>query len=109
MSECLNQPKYKPLSARILRCVLGCRTQPHKWELRFASRLFIRIFAHECRDILKGYGYDVFYEEIPGYAHEWDFWDLALRKALDEWLPIRHDVLLPEQACLPTDNKKRGI
>ena len=36
MSECLNQPKYKPLSARILRCVLGCRTQPHKWELRFA-------------------------------------------------------------------------
>lgn len=44
---------------------------------------FIRIFAHECRDILKGYGYDVFYEEIPGYAHEWDFWDLALRKALD--------------------------
>ena len=70
---------------------------------------FIRIFAHECRDILKGYGYDVFYEEIPGYAHEWDFWDLALRKALDAWLPIRHDVLLPEQACPPTDNKKRGI
>ena len=55
---------------------------------------FIRVFAHECRDLLRGYGYDVAYEEVPGYAHEWDFWDLSLRKALYEWLPLRRDVLL---------------
>lgn len=55
---------------------------------------FIRVFAHASRDLLKEYGYDVLYDEVPGYAHEWDFWDLALRKALDEWLPIRHDVIL---------------
>lgn len=56
---------------------------------------FIRVFAHASRDLLKEYGYDVFYDEVSGYAHEWDFWDLSLRKALDIWLPIRHDVILP--------------
>ena len=35
-------------------------------------------------------GLDYFYEEIPGYKHEWDFWDMQLRKALKEWLPIKH-------------------
>ncbi len=59
------------------------------------SNDFIRVFAYECRDLLRGYGYDVAYEEVPGYAHEWDFWDLSLRKALYEWLPLRRDVLLP--------------
>lgn len=34
-------------------------------------------------------------EEIPGYKHEWDFWDLILRKAIKEWLPIRHRVIYP--------------
>ncbi|MDR1530615.1 MAG: hypothetical protein LBS62_00230 [Clostridiales bacterium] len=57
---------------------------------------FIRVFAHASRDLLTEYGYDVLYDEVPGYAHEWDFWDLSLRKALEEWFPIRHDVILPE-------------
>lgn len=55
---------------------------------------FIRPFAYATRDVLREYGYDVMYEEVPGYAHEWDFWDLSLRKALNEWFPIRHDVIL---------------
>lgn len=58
---------------------------------------FIRIFARASRDLLSEYGFDVSYDEVPGYAHEWDFWDLSLRKALNEWLPIRHDVILSEQ------------
>lgn len=57
---------------------------------------FIRSFVHISRDLFKGCGYDVTYEEVPGYTHEWDFWDLSLRKAFNEWLPIRHDVILPE-------------
>lgn len=44
---------------------------------------------------LKDLGYDVFFEEIPGYDHEWDFWDLALRRALNEWLPLRRSILYP--------------
>ena len=45
---------------------------------------------------LKGLGYDTFYEEVPGYGHEWDFWDLTLRKAIKEWLPIKHEAIYPE-------------
>lgn len=54
---------------------------------------FIRVFAKASRDLLAEYGYDVFYEEVPGYAHEWDFWDLSLKKAIEDWFPIKHDVI----------------
>ena len=40
-------------------------------------------------------GFDPFWEEVPGYKHEWDFWDLSLRKGINEWLPIRHSVIYP--------------
>ena len=56
---------------------------------------FIRHFAYASRDLFSEYGYDVDYDEVPGYAHEWDFWDLALRKALEEKLPIKNDIILP--------------
>jgi len=42
-------------------------------------------------------GMPYFYEEVPGYKHEWDFWDLSLRKALNEWLPIRHAPIYPDK------------
>lgn len=57
---------------------------------------FIRVFAKASRDLLSEIGYDVFYEEVPGYAHEWDFWDLSLKKAIESWLPIKHDVILDD-------------
>ena len=40
-------------------------------------------------------GLEYFWEEIPGYAHEWDFWDMQLRKALVEWLPLKHAAIIP--------------
>lgn len=46
---------------------------------------------------LRSLGFDVFAEEVPGYKHEWDFWDLSLRKAISEWLPIRHSAIYPEE------------
>ncbi len=42
-------------------------------------------------------GLDLDFEVIPGYKHEWDFWDLALRNAIKDWLPIRHSVIYPEE------------
>lgn len=42
-------------------------------------------------------GLPYFYEEVPGYKHEWDFWDLTLRKALKEWLPLKHAPIYPEK------------
>ena len=51
-----------------------------------------------CRqgyDELTRLGYQTGFELVPGYGHEWDFWDLVLRKAIKEWLPIRHQVIYP--------------
>ena len=48
-------------------------------------------------DFLTDLGCDVFYEEVPGYRHEWDFWDLSLRKAISGWLPLRHGPVMPEE------------
>ena len=45
-------------------------------------------------------GLDYFWEEVPGYQHEWDFWDLTLRKALKEWLPLRHAPIYPGREVL---------
>ena len=30
---------------------------------------------------------------VDGDGHSWEFWDSTVRKALDEMLPIRHDVI----------------
>ncbi|HEY4432628.1 MAG TPA: alpha/beta hydrolase family protein [Paenibacillus sp.] len=57
---------------------------------------FILPAVHKAKDLMQAYGYDVLYEEVPGYGHEWDFWDLSLRKAFKEWLPIRNDVIFPK-------------
>ena len=35
----------------------------------------------------RGEGVDVTFETGPG-AHEWDFWDTYIRKAIYEWLPL---------------------
>ena len=44
---------------------------------------------------MKKLGYEAEYIEVPGYRHEWDFWDLSLRNAIKDWLPIRHSVIYP--------------
>lgn len=41
------------------------------------------------RDCLLSAGVEVTYEEGPG-AHEWDFWNRAIKRVLD-WLPLDHD------------------
>lgn len=56
---------------------------------------FAREHLDDAYHYLTSLGYDTFYELVPGYGHEWPFWDLTLKKALDHWLPIRHDVIYP--------------
>jgi len=53
--------------------------------------------VEEAKNYFSGLGYETEYTVIPGYKHEWDFWDLALRKALYEWLPIKREALWPEE------------
>lgn len=54
-----------------------------------------------CRagyEALTELGFKTHFLEVPGYKHEWDFWDMILRKAIFEWLPIRHKVIYPEDS-----------
>ena len=50
----------------------------------------------KAADYLKELGYSVKYEEKEGYEHEWDFWDLYIRKAIEEWLPLKRKPILPD-------------
>lgn len=51
----------------------------------------------DARDTLTELGYKVDYTEVPGYGHEWDFWDLTLRDATNSWLPLRRSAIYPEK------------
>lgn len=44
---------------------------------------------------LKDLGYEVYYEEGKDLKHEWKYWDLYFKKALDEWLPLKRKPIYP--------------
>ncbi|RCX19479.1 putative tributyrin esterase [Anaerobacterium chartisolvens] len=45
---------------------------------------------------LREWGYETRIEVIQGMGHEWDLWDETLKIALQEWLPLRRDIIYPE-------------
>lgn len=59
---------------------------------------FAREGVEEAYAFLKLLGYDTDLDLVPGYGHEWDFWDLTLKQALRDWFPIRRNVIYPDQA-----------
>ena len=61
-----------------------------KFMISVGNKDFALDNCREARDYLDGLGYDVTYEEIPGYGHEWDFWDLTVKKMINEWLPLKN-------------------
>jgi S-formylglutathione hydrolase FrmB len=54
-----------------------------KFYLTVGDQDFAREHLNDALQRLSSLGYDNFYELVPGYGHEWDFWDLTLKKALD--------------------------
>lgn len=40
-----------------------------------------------------------------GDGHSWPFWDGAVKRALEEWFPIRRSVILPETSAAETDGE----
>lgn len=70
--------------------------QVPKFFMTWGDKDFVREGQRESCEFLRKLGYDVYEEEVAGYGHEWDFWDLTLRKAINEWLPIRHSIIYPE-------------
>jgi S-formylglutathione hydrolase FrmB len=60
-----------------------------RFFLTVGDKDFAREHVEEAYEYLTSLGYDTFFELVPGYGHEWSFWDLSLKKALDDWLPLR--------------------
>jgi putative tributyrin esterase len=67
-----------------------------KFFLTVGDQDFFREHVEDACQYLTSLGYDTHFELVPGYAHEWSFWDFTLKKALDHWLPIRRDIIYPE-------------
>jgi len=97
----LPMPPHKPdemqENIRIARENVAAGKPLPKFFMTWGDKDFVRVMHKESSDFLASIGYDVFQEEVPGYGHEWDFWDMQLRKALKEWLPIRHDLIPAEE------------
>ena len=66
-------------------------------ELIFATGSGDRGFPYYTPiiDKLDEMGMNVKRHYVDGDGHSWDFWDDTVRKAIDEWLPIRHDIIRP--------------
>jgi S-formylglutathione hydrolase FrmB len=67
-----------------------------KFFMTVGDQDFARPHVEDAYQYFTSQGYDTFFELVPGYGHEWLFWDLTLKNALDNWLPIKHDVLYPQ-------------
>ena len=64
-----------------------------KFFMTVGDQDFAREHVEDAYQYLTSLGYDTFFQLVPGYGHEWPFWDLTLKKALDNWLPIKRDVI----------------
>ena len=57
------------------------------------SKEFIRPRVEGDVAALRALGYQVAYEVVAGQDHDFDFWDLYIRKALDELLPLKRSAV----------------
>ena len=80
----VSAPEHLPVGVRTSKSGVD-RASFNEW---WADRC-IPASRSGVRDALQALGYPLHYEEAPGLAHEWDFWDRYVRKALYEWLPLK--------------------
>lgn len=57
------------------------------------SKEFIRERVEEDARILKELEYPVTYVLEEGYDHDYDMWDMELKRVCDEWLPLKDAIL----------------
>ena len=61
------------------------------------SEEFIRSRVVEDVRLLRQAGYQVDYELAQGYDHDFRMWDTYIQKALDEFLPLKRQVIYPDE------------
>ena len=63
--------------------VMACGDQDNiAWETHVSG---VEIMRDEL-------GLNVVNFEVPGLRHEWDFWEICMRKAFSEWLPCKQKI-----------------
>ncbi|MGI5878354.1 MAG: alpha/beta hydrolase, partial [Christensenellales bacterium] len=73
-SDLRRMAEFAAIRGNCPRLFMCCGTEDHLYDnnLRYLS-------------LLQSLGLPVTYEEDPGYAHTWDYWDLKIQRVL-EWL-----------------------
>lgn len=64
-----------------------------KFFMIWGEKDIARLGQSNSVKFLEENGCDVYAEEVPGFGHEWDLWDQTLRKAFNELLPLKHDLV----------------
>lgn len=80
-------------NCEIVKKLVADGVEMPKFFMVWGDKDFARESSLHSAAFLKEQGLDVWSEEVPGYGHEWDLWDLTLKKAFNELLPIKHDLI----------------
>ncbi|MBQ4258386.1 MAG: hypothetical protein II713_05235 [Clostridia bacterium] len=66
-------------------------------------------YASYChaKELLTQLGYDPITFSLPGYNHEWDFWEIVLSRVFRDWLPTKQKIKtdVTADAWKPADQK----
>ena len=57
-----------------------------KYTFTIGDKDFLLDRTKEFYEYMKKLGYDATLEIVPGYGHEWDFWDMKVKEALEKTL-----------------------
>ncbi len=90
-------PPHKPdemaENCAILKKAIADGKQLPDFYMIWGEKDFVRDGAIRSAQFLKDQGCTVYTEEVPGLGHEWELWDRTLEKALDQLLPLKHDLV----------------
>ena len=90
-------PPHKPNemeeNMEILKQDIAEGKQLPKFFMIWGEKDIARLGQSNSVKFLEEQGCDVYAEEVPGLGHEWDLWDMTLRKAFKELLPLKHDLV----------------
>ena len=91
-AEDIDGPDYDLYTMARRRIEAG-ETMP-EFIIACGSEEFIRSRVEGDVEALRRLNCRVRYEVPEGYTHDFEMWDLCIRKALDEWLPLKRRAIL---------------
>jgi len=91
------RPYHKPdemeENCEILKRDIADGKKLPKFFMVWGEKDFARTGSIASAKFLKEQGLEVYEEEVPGVGHEWALWDPYLKKAFNELLPLKNDLI----------------